>query len=247
MRNIIGNRRLAAVVLAGFMLIAVQAMAQEVAARPMVGAKKADSAFHIRQMIATGWPVLSVLLLMSIVSVAITVERYIIIKRSEQESKSFFPAVLDAARAGKGKAEILAVCEQAPHEVSDIVSRMIKESDDRESMLRAATRMIQLKVRELETHIASLGTVANTAPFVGLFGTVVGIIKAFQSIATAQGGGPEVVAGGVAEALITTAFGLFVAIPAVVIYNHLGQRITRLATEIDVSTSELADKLTRSK
>jgi len=105
--------------------------------------------------------------------------------------------------------------------------------------------MIQLKMRELEAHIATLGTVANTAPFVGLLGTVIGIIKAFQSISTSKGGGPEVVAGGVAEALITTAFGLFVAIPAVVIYNHIGQRISRLATEIDVCTSELADKLTR--
>jgi len=245
MRDLIGKRSLTAIIMAGFMFMAVEAMCQEAAARPGVAATKADSSFQVRKMIANGWPVLSVLLLMSIVSVAITVERYIVIKRAEQESDSFFPSVLETARSGKGRGEVLAFCEKAPHSVSDIVSRMINESDDRESMLRAAQRLIQLKVKELESHVATLGTVANTAPFVGLLGTVIGIIKAFQSIATAQGGGPEVVAGGISEALITTAFGLFVAIPAVVLYNHLGQRIGRIATEIDVSTSELADKLTR--
>ena len=235
------------VILAGFMLVAVQAMCQDVAARPAPAAAKEsmDSAFHVREMILKGWPILSVLLIMSILSIAIATERFITIKRTEQEANSFFPAVLESARAGKGKNEILAFCDNAPHAVSDIVSRMIKESDDRESMLRAASRMIQLKVKELETHVASLGTVANTAPFVGLLGTVIGIIKAFQSIASHAGGGPEVVAGGVAEALVTTAFGLFVAIPAVVLYNILGHRINRLATDIDVCTSEICDKLTR--
>jgi len=245
-RSIIGKRRLAAIVMAGFMLVAVQAMCQDAVARPATAtAKKTDAAFNIRAMIANGWPILSVLLGMSILSAAIAVERFIVVKRAEQESSSFFPGVLEAGRRGTTRPEILAMCEKAPHSVSDIISRMIKESDDRESMLRAAQRMIQLKMRELEAHIATLGTVANTAPFVGLLGTVIGIIKAFQSISSSKGGGPEVVAGGVAEALITTAFGLFVAIPAVVIYNHIGQRISRLATEIDVCTSELADKLTR--
>lgn len=247
MLRIIGRRHMAAAILAVFMLVSVQAMCQDVAARPAATAtqQSMDSAFHVREMIAKGWPILSVLLIMSILSVAIAVERFIIVKRTEHEANSFFPAVLESARAGKGKNEILAFCDQAPHSVSDIVSRMIKESDDRESMLRAASRMIQLKVKELETHVSTLGTVANTAPFVGLLGTVIGIIKAFQSIASKAGGGPEVVAGGVAEALITTAFGLFVAIPAVVLYNLLGQRINRLATEIDVCTSEVSDKLTR--
>ena len=244
-RGIILYRKpLVSIVVGAALFFAADALCQEVAARPMGAPKKAESAFQIRKMIATGWPILSVLLIMSVVSAAITVERYIIIKRAENESNSFFPSVLETARSGKGRAEVLAFCEQAPHSVSDIVSRMINESDDRESMLRAAQRMIQMKVKDLETHVATLGTVANTAPFVGLLGTVIGIIKAFQSIATSQGGGPEVVAGGISEALITTAFGLFVAIPAVVLYNHLTQRIGRIATEIDVCTSELADKLT---
>jgi len=245
MKGLIGKRNLAVLMMAGFMLIAVESMCQETAARPTAAAQKADSAFEVRKMIANGWPVLSVLLLMSVVSVAITVERYIVMKRAERETDSFFPSVLEMARSGKGRAEVLAFCETAPHSVSDIVSRMINESDDRESMLRAAQRMIQIKVKELESHVATLGTVANTAPFVGLLGTVIGIIKAFQSIAAAQGGGPEVVAAGISEALITTAFGLFVAIPAVVLYNHLGQEISRIATEMDVCTSELADTLTR--
>ena len=249
MRNIISRRSLAAIVVAAVMLIAVQAMCQDAAKPPVAPAASGEmgSAFEIREMLIAGWPILSVLLLMSIISIAIAVERYIIIKRTEHEAGTFFPAVVESARAGKGKTDILTFCDQAPHSVSDIVSRMIKESDDRESMLRAATRMIQLKVKELETRVATLGTVANTAPFVGLLGTVIGIIKAFQSISatTASQQGTKALASGISEALVTTAFGLFVAIPAVILYNHLTQRISRLATDIDVCTSEISDKLTR--
>ena len=245
LRQILGRRQLAAIVAGATMFFAMQAMCQEAAARPMASTKQTESAFQIRKMIATGWPVLSVLLLMSVVSIAIGVERYIVIKRAEYESASFFPGVLDVAGRGKNREAVLAQCDQAANSMSAIVARMIRESDDRESMARVAQRLIQSRIKELETRISALGTIASTAPFVGLLGTVVGIIKAFQSIASHLGGGPEVVAGGVAEALITTAFGLFVAIPAVVAYNQLGQRIQRLITDIDVNTSELVEKLTR--
>jgi biopolymer transport protein ExbB/TolQ len=85
-----------------------------------------------------------------------------------------------------------------------------------------------------------LATVGSTAPFVGLFGTVVGIVNAFQSMAASGQGGLGVVSRGIAEALVTTALGIGVAIPVVWLFNFLTQRITRLLNELECVTEELA-------
>ena len=209
--------------------------------------KKGDSAFKFEEMLARGWPVISVLLLMSIVSLTIMAERLIVVKRAERDATTFLPAVFTAVKEGKSTKEILDLCNEAGHPLSSIMVTVLAEVGDREAMERAAQRELQRKVDKLERRTPTLGTVASTAPFVGLFGTVVGIIKAFQSIAATKGGGPEVVAGGVAEALITTAFGLFVAIPAVMGYNYLVHRVQRLVLEVQVSVSEIIDKISKRK
>jgi biopolymer transport protein ExbB len=85
---------------------------------------------------------------------------------------------------------------------------------------------------EAEHRLAALGTIANVAPFIGLFGTVVGVIRAFQAIAVKASAGPSVVASGIAEALISTAAGLFVAVPAVIAYNYFLKRSRKLSLEL---------------
>ena len=91
----------------------------------------------------------------------------------------------------------------------------------------------------MERYLVVLGTMGNTAPFVGLFGTVVGIIKAFRDLALAGAGGPAVVAKGIAEALVATAGGLAVAIPAVIVYNFFQRRVKSLSVEMEVVSSRL--------
>ena len=86
-----------------------------------------------------------------------------------------------------------------------------------------------------------LATIGSTAPFVGLFGTVVGILNAFQQIATQKTSGIGAVAGGISEALVTTAFGLLVAIPAVMAFNYFTGRVEAFDVEMDNSSSELVD------
>jgi biopolymer transport protein ExbB/TolQ len=86
---------------------------------------------------------------------------------------------------------------------------------------------------EAEHRLAALGTIANIAPFIGLFGTVIGVIRAFQSIAIQASAGPSVVAAGIAEALICTAAGLFVAVPAVIAYNYFLKRSRKLGLELE--------------
>ena len=84
-----------------------------------------------------------------------------------------------------------------------------------------------------------LGTLGNISPFIGLFGTVVGIIKAFRDLALAGTGGPAVVARGIAEALVSTAAGLLVAIPAVIIYNYFTRRVKAVSVKMEVASTRL--------
>ncbi len=91
--------------------------------------------------------------------------------------------------------------------------------------------------------LGMLATIGSTAPFVGLFGTVVGIINAFRGIAATGSGGMAAVSGGIAEALVATALGIFVAIPAVVAYNHFLGRLERFQVEMNRASSELVNFL----
>ena len=94
---------------------------------------------------------------------------------------------------------------------------------------------------QAEAGLGGLATIGSTAPFIGLFGTVVGILNAFQAIATQHTPGIGAVAGGISEALVTTAFGLFVAIPAVMTFNYFTNSVEAFDVEMDNSSSELVD------
>ena len=94
-----------------------------------------------------------------------------------------------------------------------------------------------------ETRLSFLATLASNAPYVGLFGTVVGIINAFRSIAATGSGGMSVVSGGIAEALVSTALGIFVAIPAVVAFNHFTGKIENFHVQMNRASSQLVNCL----
>jgi biopolymer transport protein ExbB len=111
---------------------------------------------------------------------------------------------------------------------------------EREAYDRTARRAILAAGSEMRRGLSVLATVGSTAPFVGLVGTVVGIVNAFQQIAATGQGGVGQVSAGIAEALVTTAFGIGVAIPAVWLFNHLTQWISRLLVEMECAAEELA-------
>jgi biopolymer transport protein ExbB/biopolymer transport protein TolQ len=106
---------------------------------------------------------------------------------------------------------------------------------------RALERAEAIVHAELKRGVSGLATIASSAPFVGLFGTVAGIINAFQGISTQKSTGLGAVAGGISEALVTTAIGLFVAVPAVWAYNYFTGRIEAFDVEMGNSSSELID------
>ena len=110
-----------------------------------------------------------------------------------------------------------------------------------EASKRALERAEAIVHAELKRGVSALATIGSTGPFVGLFGTVVGIINAFKGISTEKSTGLGAVAGGISEALVTTAFGLFVAIPAVVMFNYFTSRVESFDVEMGNSSSELID------
>jgi biopolymer transport protein ExbB/biopolymer transport protein TolQ len=110
-----------------------------------------------------------------------------------------------------------------------------------DAVTRALERSNALTSAEMKKGLGGLATIGSTAPFIGLFGTVVGIIHAFQGIADSGSSGIAAVSAGIAEALITTAFGLFVAIPAVMAFNYFTGTLERLQVEMTNSSAELVD------
>jgi len=116
-----------------------------------------------------------------------------------------------------------------------------RTTDVVEAVRRAIERSTVLTEAEMKAKLGGLGTIGSTAPFVGLFGTVLGVITAFQGMAKSGSGGLGSVSAGIAEALIETAFGLFVAIPAVMAYNYFQTRMERFGVEMSNSASELVD------
>ena len=110
-----------------------------------------------------------------------------------------------------------------------------------DTVRRAIQRATALTANDLKKGVSSLATIGATAPFVGLLGTVVGVINAFTGIASTGSGGIGAVSAGIAEALVETALGLFVAIPAVWFYNYLSGKLEFFNVEMDNSSSEMVD------
>ena len=183
----------------------------------------------IRTLALTGgdWVIWG-LLLCSVVAVAVIVERFLLLKREFEDFESLRQALI-----GKKDAD-LDEAEKAVSKHSGASARILKTAlahahhgpEGVADLLVAAS--LEEKTR-LEKRLLVLGTLGNNAPFVGLFGTVLGVIRAFNDLSDA-GAGPEVVMKGLSEALIATAVGLFVAIPCVVGYNFLNKRLRDLLT-----------------
>lgn len=188
-------------------------------------------------IIVAGWPVLSVLLVGSIVSLAIIIERWRVFKTIETNSDKF----LESLRRNPERAKVLEWCEKSDQPLAYITERILKSEPDRDHKERALHRAIQRAVQRLETNISVLGTVASVAPFVGLLGTVIGIIRSFGAISLGSAAGASQVAVGIAEALVGTAGGLVVAIPAILGYNYFVNRLRRLTQDWELAGADIID------
>ncbi|HEX4945056.1 MAG TPA: MotA/TolQ/ExbB proton channel family protein [Blastocatellia bacterium] len=194
-----------------------------------------------------GIAVIVVLLLMSIYSVAVMLERYLTFKSAAAQSRVFVPKVSAMLKEAHLAEALQLSREYKKSHLAMVVNSGLQEltATNGKNPLRKAKRAVKraaaMKTADLQRGLSSLATVGSTAPFVGLFGTVVGIINAFTKMNEAQSAGIAVISGAIAEALITTAFGLVVAIPAVWMFNYFTNRVNVFAIEMHNSAEELID------
>ncbi|MBW3565037.1 MAG: MotA/TolQ/ExbB proton channel family protein [Acidobacteria bacterium] len=204
-----------------------------------------------------GWTVRGVVLvlfLMSVWSLGLSIERYMRLRKARAQSLRLVDRIgklLDSRRLADAESEARRSDYDKSHLAKIVAAGIARylelRGTDREELnpagaARRAMAREQASINaDFRRGLTSLATIATTAPFVGLFGTVVGIINAFRGMHATGSGGLGAVSGGIAEALVATAFGLFVAIPAVWLYNYFIGRIDRFEAEMDNTSSEMVD------
>lgn len=199
---------------------------------------------------------MGVLAVMSMMSVGVFFERIFTFQQAQKQSKQFAPQVAKHLKDSKLK-DGIAVSQSKTYKYSHLAKVVLAglqeyqfqqdtgvqldKDDVVDSVRRAIQRASALTAADLKKGLGILATIGSTAVFVGLLATTLGVINAFQGIAQTGSGGLGAVSGGISEALVGTAIGLFVAIPAVWFYNYLTGRIEYFNVEMDNSSSELVD------
>lgn len=182
---------------------------------------------------------LIILLFCSILSFTFMVERWLYFRKADGSGDEILAHVHKLLESGKPD-QAAGYAQKSTSAVGQVIHygllHAARPRRDLEELMATKQKEERMK---LERFLSVLGTLGNIAPFIGLFGTVVGIIKAFRDLALAGGGGPSVVAKGIAEALVSTAAGLLVAIPAVIIYNYFMRRVKGIGVDMEVASTRL--------
>ncbi|MBY0275410.1 MotA/TolQ/ExbB proton channel family protein [Candidatus Binatia bacterium] len=187
------------------------------------------------------------LLAMSIASISVGTERLLALRRARRLSAEFLAAWRDREeRPWSGAVDVApGPADASPAAIllrglGNILDQGMPQEIAEKAYDRTTRRLLLASSAQLRRGLGFLATVGSTAPFIGLFGTVLGIVNAFAQMASTGQGGLAVVAGGIAEALVTTALGILAAIPALWMYNSLSGGIVALMTEIECAAEELA-------
>ena len=212
---------------------------------------------NLTELLKAGGPALVLLALLSVASVAVMLERAAAFRRARRG----FDADLERVRAYLREGRLAEARAALPPSGSGLAARVIGAGlaeltlgptdgqaawFDRLALARGAMeRAAALALDDLETRLGFLGTLGSVSPFVGLLFTVIGIMRAFQAIGVTGSGGLATVSTGIAEALVATAAGLFVAIPAVVAYNYFVGRLRGLALRLETASGEVLDLASR--
>jgi biopolymer transport protein ExbB len=193
--------------------------------------------------------VVFILFVLSIYSFGVMIDRALMYSAARKQSRVFVQQVAGALKEGKLD-EAIAIAERnKKSHIAKVVatglsefqsaSQQVSDSDVIDAAKRGLERSVAIVHAEMKRGLSALATIGSTAPFVGLFGTVVGILNAFKGIESNKATGLSAVAGGIAEALVTTAFGLLVAVPAVWAYNYFTNKVEAFDVEMDNSSMEL--------
>ncbi len=198
----------------------------------------------IFEIIQAGGFTMYVLILCSVISIAVIIERVLYFQRRLRVSRF---ALMDAVRKEISQNKLPAaidLCRNTDTPCAKVaLAGLNLNGHDEKMVANAMEREISIETIKLERFISIIGTIGGTAVYIGLFGTVLGIMHAFGDISKSGGSGMDIVTKGIAEALVCTAAGLLVAIPAVISYNFLMRRIDNIVMDMELTSSELLDLL----
>jgi biopolymer transport protein ExbB/biopolymer transport protein TolQ len=210
----------------------------------------------LTQMFAeAGWlarGVIILLVILSVYSLAVMIEKFMTYHKAKKQSIEFLPILVDCLKKNNlqgavdkskefGKSHIARVVSAGLLEFLNQKSDVAASFDVVGAVTRACERETAITSAEMKKGLGGLATIGSTSPFIGLFGTVFGIINAFTGISMTGSGGLAAVSAGIAEALITTGAGIGVAIPAVACFNYFSNRLERYQVEMSNSSAELID------
>lgn len=184
------------------------------------------------------WPLLA----LSLVSAVFIIERLFVLRKAKINVNEFLAKLRKALIVNRSIRDAVKVCEQYQGPVASIMKAgLLKHGQPREDIEKTIENAALYEMGRLERGLVVIATVANVAPLLGFLGTVWGMIKSFDALAEAGLSNPGLVAAGISEALITTASGLAVAIPAQLFYNYFMSRINKFVRDIETSTNMLLE------
>tara|TARA_B110000503_G_C7059379_1_gene375962 strand:+ start:80 stop:703 length:624 start_codon:yes stop_codon:yes gene_type:complete len=197
----------------------------------------------VLELLAAGGWVMPLIMLCSVVALAICIERYIALNPKRIAPPHLLASVWKQLKAGELDAQRLKLLRQGSPLGAILAAGLANRSQGRDVMKESIQEAASHIVHDLEKYLNSLGTVAAVAPLLGLLGTVVGMIRVFTEITVQGTGNANALAGGISEALITTATGLAVAIPALVMHRFYTGKIDTIVVSLEQETIKLVDAL----
>jgi biopolymer transport protein ExbB/TolQ len=196
----------------------------------------------ILEIIHMGGFTMYILLFCSFLSLTILLERILYYRKLSRTQRAEFMTRIKRALKSGSIERAMEVCNETYAPFSNVIYSGLELYDRHgKEISNAMEREVTVETTKLERFTGIVGTIGNTAVYIGLFGTVLGIIRAFHDIAAAGAGGMSIVIGGVAEALVCTAMGLLVAIPAVIAFNYFTKRVEHFINDMELCASELID------
>lgn len=196
----------------------------------------------IFEIISAGGITIYILLFCSLISVAVIIERIVYYNRRSQFSRTVIIDQIRKEIAANHVLNAIGLCKNIDTPVAKVaLAGLNLNGHDEKLIANAMEREITVETIKLERFIGIVGSIGGTAVYIGLLGTVMGIMRAFSDISKAGSGGMNVVTVGIAEALVCTAAGLLVAIPAVLSYNWFTRKIDNFVIDMELTASELVD------
>jgi len=184
------------------------------------------------------WPIL----LFSLIALAVIIERLIVFHRAKVNVNEFLTKVRKALLVNRNVKEAIKVCEQYRGPVASVTKAgLLRYGHDRLDIEKTIENAALYELDRLERRLSILATTANVEPMLGFLGTVSGMIKSFGTLATSGLSNPGAVAAGISEALITTAAGLIIAIPAQIAFNYFTTKVTRYVRDIETASNMLLE------